>query len=284
MNGLAIAGGGLKCIAQIGAIKALNEIGIKFDLVAGTSSGAIMASLYAMECSYEEMTTVIKEYYKKFTKFNLGKLTTAAFSFLTSGVAKVDGLIDNAGLEELIKRFAKEHGIELINDTKIPMAIVAVDTITAKEIVFVSKIPENKTENDFVYLSNVPLSTAVKASTAFPGFFPSCNYNGYNFIDGGTKNNLPTEPLKEIGANKILTLSFELDAYEPRKDLLAVLLRTCDIFSEDKVERSRRIADLNINISVPGASLLEVDNFDECCMIGYKAIMDRKDEIIKLFK
>lgn len=283
MTGLAIAGGGLKCVAQIGAIKALNELGIKFDSVAGTSSGSIMATLYAMDCSYEEMTSVIKEYYKKFTKFDMGKLATAAFTFLTSGVARIDGLIDNNELENLIKTFASKRGVNLINDTQIPISIVTVDTISAKEVVFTSKIPETDVSNDFVYLSDIPISTAVKASTAFPGFFSSCNYNGYNFIDGGTKNNLPTEPLKANGANKILALSFELDKYEPKKDLMAVLLRTCDIFSEEKVERSRKIADLNISISVPGASLLKVDNFDECCMIGYKAIMDKKDEIIKIF-
>ena len=46
--GIAFAGGGLKGIAYIGALKALNEIGVKPDYLSATSSGSIFASFYAM--------------------------------------------------------------------------------------------------------------------------------------------------------------------------------------------------------------------------------------------
>lgn len=285
MIGLAIAGGGLKCIAQIGAIKALNELNVKFDMVAGTSSGSIIASLYAMNCNDIEMKNIIKEYYKKFTKFDIRVLCKGAFTFCTSGVAKINGLIDSNEMQKLIKEFACKKGISLIENVPMPLAIVSVDTITAKEVVFTSVKPQQLSQDDTnIYIQNIPIELAIKASTAFPGFFESCNYNEYNLIDGGTKNNLPTEALKVLGADKILALSFELDSYEPKADLMAVLLRTCDIFSEDKVERSRQIADVNVKISVPGASLLDVKNFDECISIGYDSVMNQKSEILELFK
>jgi len=83
--------------------------------------------------------------------------------------------------------------------------------------------------------------------------------------------------------SEILALTFELDEYKPKKDLLAILLRTCDIFSYDRMERSKMVADFCTDIAVPGADLLSVDNFEECIKIGYDAIMNKKDEIIKIF-
>ena len=46
--GIALAGGGLKGVAHIGAIKALQELGLQIDYITGTSSGAMMAALYAL--------------------------------------------------------------------------------------------------------------------------------------------------------------------------------------------------------------------------------------------
>lgn len=283
MKGLAIAGGGLKCVAQIGALKALDELGIKFDMVSGTSSGSMIASMYAMGCTFEEMEEHIKKYYKKFTKFDLAKLSKGAISFLKSGVAKIDGIINVKELQMLLKEVATKKGIELISDVKLPISIIAVDTITAKEVVFTSKMLQSNLSGEYIYIDDAPIDVAIKASIAFPGLFPTCNYREYNLIDGGTKNNLPTEPLKAMGADKILALTFELDEYRPKKDLLAILLRTCDIFSYDRMERSKMVADLCADIAVPGADLLSVDDFDKCIKIGYDAIMNKKDEIIKLF-
>lgn len=283
MKGLAIAGGGLKCVAQIGALKALDELGIKFDMVSGTSSGSMIASMYAMGCTFEEMEELIKNYYKKFTKFDLAKLSKGAISFLKSGVAKIDGVINVKELQILLKEVAIQKGIKLMSDVKLPISIIAVDTITAKELIFTSKIFQSDLNSEYIYIDDAPIDVAIRASTAFPGLFPTCNYKDYNLIDGGTKNNLPTEPLKAMGANKILALTFELDEYKPKKDLLAILLRTCDIFSYDRMERSKMVADFCADIAVPGADLLSVDNFEECIKIGYDAIMNKKEEIIKIF-
>lgn len=60
--GLCLSGGGIKGVAHIGAIKALEEKGIKFDYVSGTSSGSIIATLYACGFTTDEM-------YKIFTKY-----------------------------------------------------------------------------------------------------------------------------------------------------------------------------------------------------------------------
>ena len=64
-KGLCLAGGGVKGAAHIGAIKALEEANIKFDCVGGTSSGSIVACLYACGFSADEMYKIFKKYCKK---------------------------------------------------------------------------------------------------------------------------------------------------------------------------------------------------------------------------
>ena len=64
--GLALAGGGLQGIAHIGAIKAFNDLGIKFDYISGTSSGSIFATMYAMGFTTDEMIEFWKEMTKKY--------------------------------------------------------------------------------------------------------------------------------------------------------------------------------------------------------------------------
>ena len=64
-KGLCLAGGGVKGAAHVGAIKALEEENVKFDYVGGTSSGSIVATLYACGFTADEMYTIFKKYCKK---------------------------------------------------------------------------------------------------------------------------------------------------------------------------------------------------------------------------
>ena len=69
--GVALAGGGLKGLAHIGALKALEELGIKIDFLSGTSSGSIFATFYAMGYSVEEIKKRTLENYKVLTEIKL---------------------------------------------------------------------------------------------------------------------------------------------------------------------------------------------------------------------
>lgn len=66
--GVALAGGGLKGLAHIGALKALEELGVKIDFLSGTSSGSIFASFYAMGFSTDEIKERTIENYNILTQ------------------------------------------------------------------------------------------------------------------------------------------------------------------------------------------------------------------------
>ena len=65
MKGLCLAGGGVKAAAHIGALKAFEEENIKFDCVSGASSGSIVATMYALGYTSDEMWKMFQKYSKK---------------------------------------------------------------------------------------------------------------------------------------------------------------------------------------------------------------------------
>lgn len=279
--GVALAGGGLKGLAHIGALKALNEIGVKIDYLSGTSSGSMFASFYAMGFEVEEIKNKTMQYYKMLTKIPKKPIFKAGASYVTSGIAKIEGLIPGENIENLVKEVSKEKNIINMNQIKIPYAIATVDTITTKECIFLSKEMDLKDDNiDYIY--DAPIATATRASMSFPGIFTPCQYGKYNFIDGGTKDNLPVKILKDMGATKTLALSFRIDDYEPREDIFAILLRTVDIFSLKDVRKAQKEADLAIEIDCSGTTLLEITDADEVIQTGYDTIMNNKEKVLKM--
>ncbi len=281
--GVALAGGGLKGIAHIGALKALKDLGIKIDYLSGTSSGALIGTIYALGYNTDEILERFLSYYKAMTKIPKKPLFKAGVTYLGSGVAKVEGLINGEDIGNIIKECAKEKNISNMNDLPIPYAVATVDTISTKECIFLSRHYNLKNDN-IDYLYDAPVDIATRASIAFPAVFTPCNYKGYNFIDGGTKDNLPVHILKDMGATKTLGLSFKIDEYKPELDLFAILLRTVDIFSLKDVRKAQAEADLAIEIDAAGTSLLVVDDVDKVFKVGYDTIMNNKEKILELTK
>ena len=91
--GVALAGGGLKGLAHIGALQALEELGVKIEYLSGTSSGSIFASFYAMGYSTEQIKEKTMKHYKMLTRIEKTPLFKAGATYLTSGVARIQGLI-----------------------------------------------------------------------------------------------------------------------------------------------------------------------------------------------
>jgi NTE family protein len=279
--GIALAGGGLKGIAYIGVLKALEELGVKPKYLSATSSGSMFASFYAMGYSPEEMKPMTEQYYKMLTALDKKPIIKAGVTYATSGVARIEGIIPGERISNLIEELAKEKNIKNMNDLDINYAVCTVDTISTNECIFLSK-PCDKKDEYVDYIYDAPISTATRASMSFPAIFTPCNYGKYNFIDGGTKDNLPVKILKNMGADKTLAINFRIDDYEPREDIFAILLRAVDIFSLEDVRNAQKIADLSIEVDASGTGLLVIDDFDKLIQIGYDTIMQNKEKILNL--
>lgn len=282
--GVALAGGGLKGVAYIGALKAFEDLGIKIDFLSGTSSGSMAASLYAIGCTPDEMKKIIFESYKALVKIPKKPIISSVGTYITKKQLKLEGLISGERVENLIQEAASKKNYNNIKEIKIPLAIATVDTISTKECIFMSK--NYNLKNDHIdYIYDIPIGKAVRSSMAFPGIFTTSKFEKYNFIDGGTKDNLPVKVLKDMGADITIGLSFKLDDYDAEnQNVLSILLRTVDIFSLKDVISAQKEASIAIEIDAKGTSLMVIDDIDKCIEVGYRAIMDNKESILNLIK
>ena len=276
--GVALAGGGLKGVAHIGALKALEDLGLEIDYITGTSSGAIMASLYAMGYSPFEIKQITKESYKQIIRIKKRRLIKAGIEFIFKRNLKLQGIIDGQRIEDIVKKYARKKEIYKISDIRKKFAVITVDAKCTKKCILASQNIQRK--KDVEYLFNIPIEKAVHASMAFPAIFTPCHYKKYYFIDGGTVDNLPVDALKDLGATKTISLSFKLDEYKGNENLFSTILRACDIFSLKDVKMGQKLSDIDIEIDINQAKLLKIDNIDSSIQIGYDTVMKNKEKIL----
>ena len=161
-TGLVLSGGGIRGVAHIGAIKALEENGIYPSYIAGTSAGAIVGALYAAGLSCEEMLNFFK--------------TTEIFSLNNYAKGK-PGFLDTEKFYDQFKSHLPQDTFESLEK---PLYITATNLLDGTLKVF----------------SSGELIKPILASAAVPGLFaPVKIKNGY-YVDGGTLNNFPVDLIR----------------------------------------------------------------------------------------
>ena len=280
--GLVMSGGGARGLAHIGVIKALEENNIPIDYVAGTSMGAIIASLYAMGYSPEEMEATIAS--EKFKRWYSGKLSKDDIFYFRRNEERPDilnlridtkdsirlamptlNLIDptqmNLGFLEMYSE-ANAACKSNFDSLFVPFRCVASDVYNKKQIIY--------TDGD--------LSDAVRASMTFPFVFKPIKKDSVLVYDGGIYNNFPADVMKHdfnpdliIGSvvSKNPTLPKESDLMSQLENLIM-----------DKSNYT--IPDPNgiiINMQLDEISLLEFNKLKELSEIGYNKTNELIDSI-----
>ncbi len=251
--GLALGGGGCRGIGHIGALKAFEELGIKFDYVAGTSAGSIVGSLYALGKTADEMIEIVKNIKKK-------DITKGSIPFIKPAKSE--------RLEEVLNRIYGD--ILVFSELKIPFSVVCTDLKTGKEV-------------DFNY-GNV--AKVVSGSCAVPGVFTPVVHENKHLVDGGLRNNVPVDVVKKMGANVV----FAIDVNHLRGtgtgslSTLSVLTSTIGIMMQSKIDKTLEMADLIFEPSLETFSPLKLEDIDEMIQIGYDTVMANKQKIEKMLK
>lgn len=80
--GIALSGGGIRGIAHAGALKALEDNKIKIDIIGGTSSGSLIAALYAMGYSPYYIYILFKRYAKDIVEMNSSPIISGIGNFM----------------------------------------------------------------------------------------------------------------------------------------------------------------------------------------------------------
>lgn len=275
--GLALSGGGVNGAAHIGVLKALEEEGIKISSISGTSSGSIVASLYACGYSPDEIYYIFKKYCKCITDYDK-LIPFKVLGTLFTGKIKLKSLAKGNNIEYIIHNMCYRKGKIDICQLNIPCAISAVDIIDGKIVYFCSrKINRNTTYYDDVpeIVYNGRLSSIVRASTAFPAAFSPKRIGNHLLIDGGTRVNSPVTILKDIRERneKILVVYFEkIDNNREPHNIIDTALKSFDIMGHEINEWQIKQADYMLDIESRNISLLDVSKIDYMVTLGYRTM------------
>lgn len=269
-NALCLSGGGIKAFAHIGAIKALEESNIKFDMVAGTSSGSIIALLYALGYSSEEMYEIFKKYCKKIKYVELKNIFKLFFGITFTGTIIIDGLNSGKSIKKLINKVCREKNINNISDIKMPLAIPSVDMNTGDVICFTSSKIRAFSDNT-IFINDANIGNCVQASCSFPSVFSPCDFNNRKLVDGGIRENVPWRELKFLGADKVVSVVFENEVDDSCcKNLVDVAVRSFALMGKELSKHELSGADYLIKIKSKKISLLDMSKMDYFYELGYR--------------
>lgn len=283
-KGLCLAGGGVKGAAHIGAIKALEENNIKFEYVGGTSSGSIVATLYAMGFQAEEMYKIFKKYCKKIKYVDIINIVKLILGLIFTGQIQIEGLNNGKQIEKLINQIGKTKNINQISDIEKPLVIPSVDLCNGEVICFTSC--QFRKENNFnknSYINDINIGKAVRASCSYPVVFSPCPYKNTKLIDGGIRENVPWKELKEIGANKVLSIIFD-DKVNKKCDrnLVEIAGRSINLLCEELSNYEMQGAECILKIKSEKVGLLEMKKIDELYQLGYEQTKKHIDKILQM--
>ena len=277
--GLALSGGGIRGIAHAGALKALEDSGIKIDVIGGTSSGAMISSLYAIGYSPYYIYMLFKRYSKNLVGISNIPIISGIKKFAASKMLKNIGEKTGSMIEEEYNRLAKNKNIKNISDIKsMPLVIPTVDVGSSKEYIFTNKVPDI-IENKEKYITDIPLGKAVRASSSFPGVFSPCEFKNYKFLDGGILNNIPVIEVKKQGADKVIAINFKADDIDETSNMMDLGMRTIDIMGNKISEENLAQSDFILTISTDKTGLLDAEKLDSCYNYGYNAVIDNLSKI-----
>ena len=130
--GLALSGGGIRGIAHAGVLKALEDNNIKIDIIGGTSSGSLIASLYAIGYIPDEIFMLFKKYSKQICGINTAPIVSGIGTFLRNKKIYMKGLKSGETLERAYNGIAYKKGIKKLSDIQMPIVIPTVDITDSK--------------------------------------------------------------------------------------------------------------------------------------------------------
>lgn len=280
--GLALGGGGARGLSHIGVLRVLVEEGIPIDIITGTSMGAIVGAMYAVNPKINEIFDKIKKCIEN-GAFNtlmnelnrekdreglLYKFTGFIKRAYINNIIKVRmGVLPRERVEDVINELLPEKNIE---DLTIPFAVVATNLYKGEEAI----------------ISKGPLRRAVLASASIPGILPPIEWDGELFSDGGSISECPINACKSLGADIVIAVNVKSRKRRIMKldNGLEVLSRANYLTGVKLNEFNLEQTDILINPSVGNVHWANFKKMDYCVKHGERAVWAKLEAIKNLIK
>ena len=237
--GLALGGGFARGIVHIGVLKVLEQEDIPVSCIAGTSVGALIGAAYCSGVSPAELEQIAARVrFRDLARWTLSRL----------------GFATNLRMITFLSKILK---VQTFEELQIPLAVTATDFVSGEGVVFRSG----------------PLNEAVRASCAYPGVFLPVKVNGRLLIDGMLAHSLPTKPVRDMGADKVLAVSLrsKWTNNEGPRHIFDVIGQCFSIAQDLNCATARQCADLVIEPDVTGYRYDDFEHSSALVAIGEAA-------------
>lgn len=241
---LVLSGGGARGFSHVGVIRELERLGVKIDIVAGTSMGAMVGGGYASGYSVEQMQDIIlgvdwKEMFAlrpdrdeinwRRRQDDFKGLGTQEIGLSKKGVLFPDSVVPAQHLEIFLRSITRHvSSVTDLSKLSIPFAAIATDLDTGEAVVM---------------QKDVTLADAMRSSMSVPGAFSPFPYKNHVLVDGGLAQNLPVEQAKAMGADIIIAVNAgtPLGKSKDIHSVAGVMGQMIGILTERNVDHSKSL-------------------------------------------
>lgn len=281
--GLALSGGGALGLGHIGVLQKIDSLDIPIDYIAGTSMGGIIGGLYAMGYSGEDLENLADTLHweKVFRDEPSRRLmppqekeAQRIYPFavdLQNFRPVTTGLIHGHRIQMLLARLTGKYmTIRDFSRLPVPFRCVAVDLNSGEEVI----------------LQEGSLPRAMRATMSIPSIFTPVPWGDSLLIDGGLLNNLPTEVVREMGADVVIAsaVSRPAEAMERNTSIPAILSQSFQIARNTQIYKKAPQAEVFIMNELPRYSIADffTERVHEIVEEGHKTASSHVGELIAL--
>jgi NTE family protein len=261
--GLALGSGAARGLAHIGVLAALQKLGIRIDMISGTSMGALVGAVFAKGEDIDSMKELAVE------------LGAKRFSFLVDPALPTTSLISGRKIDSMLTSIFGEVEFPELD---VPFVCSATDIESGQEVI----------------LNQGLVKTGVKASCSIPVILAPTRYDGRFLVDGALVNPVPVSLLKRMGADIVIAVNVvsvesgnsQGDSTKKSKqktpNILSIAFQTVNIVSSQKLLACQSEADIVINPQVSHIGRGDFHRVDELVLEGERAVFACEEELKRL--
>ncbi|MBF7682889.1 patatin-like phospholipase family protein [Acinetobacter sp. B5B] len=244
---LVLGSGGARGYAHIGVLQALEQQGLKPDLIVGTSAGSLVGALYASGKTADEITHI-------------------ALSMKVNDVREITltrkGFLDGEKVANFIN---KNIDHRLLQDMKIPLFVVATDLKTGQKKVF----------------NYGNTGQAIQASTAIPSMFIPVKIAGHEYVDGGLVSPVPVDVARQLGADVIIAVDIlQPPQYTQTTNMWGLFNQNINIMQQRLSQIELKSADIVIRPDIrEKAHIFDVKERETALQAGFLATQQQMPAI-----
>ena len=285
--GVVLGGGGAKGAAHIGVLKALEDLQIPVDYIAGTSMGAYVGGLYATGMSADEIEALLtsvdweqgyqdrvmrgdRRVREKQQEDRYQVTSELGFGFWELKAPR--GIVQGQTMGEILRTTSGNLPVfDSFDNMVIPYRAVATDIENLEPVV----------------LDKGDLAEVMQASMSIPGLLPPKELNGKLLVDGGITDNLPIEVVRNMGADIIIAvdISNEFKKRDELSNYFAVMDQLTDFMVRDNADRQIALLsdeDFLIRPNIRGIKTADFARMPLAFESGYVEVMAMADELAHL--